>query len=549
MFIYRFRQLIRSRLLWGFFVIIIAFAFVAAGSCYKTPEGSIVGKINGKKITRDAYNQVSGAVLRMSGRGMDSNLPVRELERRTWEHLAAMQIAAENGLTAQESEVRDEILGDRMFQGPNGFDVGRYRLILRDARLTEALYERLIAQQVLMTKVGALMESATWVSPMELDDEIAAMTDVFTVQTMTFSNRFVNTDMPVSDEEHKAFYETNQESFRFPDRVSVRYITIPLSNYLARVTVPEDTLLDFYDANMNRFQTTDTNNVVSVKPFEDVRDEIFAEIQLEEARDYAETNLMFALFGRRTGATAEITLEAIAEQEEVEIKTSPLFSQSEFLFWTSDSRAFANAAFDLEPDSVDTRFGVVGGLNEISVIELLQESPAHIPPFEEVVEDVKVRKQEQARADAFDSYIKEVRTDITKLMEDGKTFEESARETAQNVSTSLTYTVSEMQMRPFENSYSIAYGAMTLKKGDLSEAIPLPSDQAMLIYVLDREQGSALNAEMMRAQIRSGMMRRRGGTLFGDWLKWNLGQQRFEPASAYAFSDVEEDEDIDAETL
>jgi len=274
-----------------------------------------------------------------------------------------------------------------------------------------------------------------------------------------------------------------------------------------------------------------------------VKDEIFTALQLEEARDCAETNVLFSVFGRRSKEAAAVTLEAIAAQEQAEVKTSPLFSQNETLFWTTDSRAFANAAFDLDPESFDTRFGVVKGDTEIFVIELLQKSAAHIPPFEDVAADVKLRAQEKSRADAFDSYVKEVRTDLTSLMEGGKAFEDAAKETAQNVSTSLTYTVSEMQMRPFENSYSIAYGAMPLKKGDLSEAIPLSMTQAMLIYVLNREQGNALSADMMRAQVRSGITRRRSGMLFNDWLKWNLDQQRFVPAHQFA---VDEDDEATA---
>ena len=547
MFIYRFNQLIRSRLLWGFFAIIISFAFVAVGSCFKAPPESVAGKINGKNISKGTYDQIMESARKVAQRNQGKEPALRELDRRAWEQIAAMQVAAENGMTAKTDEVRSEILN--MFQGPNGgFDYDRYRLVLRNQGFSEASYERLMGQQILLMKVGSVMESAQWVSPMELDDELAAMTDSFTVQTVTLSNRFAAADMPVTDEDYKAFYETTKESFGLPDRVSVRYISIPLSNYLERVTVSDESLLDFYDAHVDRYQVTDTNNVTTTKPFEEVKDGIFAEVRLEEAHACAETNITFAVFGRRAKNAPEITLEAIAVQEQTEVKTSPLFSQHEPLFWTSDPQAFAAMAFDLDLESVDTRFGIVNGKTDLFVIELLQKSPAHIPPYEEVMADVKQRKQEKARTDAFDSYVKEIRADITKLMEGGKVFEEAARETAQNVSTSLTYTVSEMQSKPFENSYPIAYGAMALKKGDLSEAVPLSAKQAMLIYVLNREQGNTLNAEMMRTQIRSGIMRRRGGVLFNDWLKWNLDQQHFEASRAFADMGDEEEKESSADT-
>ena len=542
MFIYHFNRLISSRILWGFFAIIISVAFVAVDSCYQSPQGSAVaGKLNGKKISTETFDQVASSI-RGIGRNRDNTTPVREIDRKAWEQIAALQIAENNGLTVGMPEVQNEIQGQNVFHGPNGFDFERYRAILRDQDLSTAQYESLVRHHLQMMKLGALIDAATWISPMELDDELAAMTDKFTVQTAMLSNRFVGVEMRLSDEDFKTFYEENKAQFNRPDRISVRYIAIPVSNYLARVTVPDDNLLDYYDSHMDKFKSSDTNNITGFKPFEDVKDEIFVELQLEEARDCAETNLSFTIFGKALKMDPETILKTIAENENVDVRISPLFSQTEPLFWTSNPKAFANAAFDLDPESADTRFAVVAGGSEMFVIEYHQKSAAHVPPFEEIAEDVKQRAQIKARTDAFDSYVKEIRAEILQQMDSGKAFEDAAKEKALNVSTSLTYTVSEMQMKPFENSYAIAYGAMTLKKGALSEAVPSSMAQSMLIYVADREQGNALDAEMMRSQIRSGMARRRGGALTSDWLKWNLDQQDFHPSRTLDGSSSEDEE-------
>ena len=530
MFIYHFNRLISSRLLWGFFAIIISVAFVAVDSCYQTPQGAeVAGKINGKKISAKTFDQVVSTI-RGIGRNRDTETPVRVVDRRAWEQIAALQVAEKNGLTVGLPEVQNEIRGQNTFQGLDGFDFNLYQAILKAQDLNPTLYENLIRHHLQIGKIRTLIESAIWVSPMELDDELAAVTDKFTVQTAMLSNRFANVEMPLTDDAYTTYYNENKTQFGLPDRMSVRYLAIPVSNYLSRVTVVDDDLQDYYDSHMDKYQTSDTNNVTGVKPFAEVKDEIFAELQLEEARYCAETNLTFTIFGRTLKAAPETVLNAMAENESLEVRTSPLFSQNEPLFWTSNSREFASAAFDLDPENADTRFAVVNGGNETFVIEYHKKSEAHVPAFEDIAENVKRRAQEKARTDAFDSYVKEIRSEITTLIENGKTFEDAAKEKALNVSTSLTYTVSEMQMKPFENSYAIAYGAMSLKKGDLSEAVPSSMAQSMLIYVLDREQGSALDAEMMRSQIRSGIARRRGNSLTSDWLKWNLDQQHFQPS-------------------
>ena len=525
-FIYHFNRLIRSRILWGFFVIIISIAFVAAGSCFRAPQDArAAGKLNGKKISAKTFDQMTAAV-RGSGRNRNTDMPLREVERRAWEQIAAMQVAEANGFAAGEEDVRDIIRGERMFQGQNGFDMNMYSAILRDQGLTPDQYERLVRNHILLMKVNAMVEAATWVSPMELDDEIASMTDVFTVQAATLSNRYVNVEMRLSGEPYKAFYDEHSAQFALPDRLSVRYITIPVSNYHARVTLSDDDLQDYYDAHMDAFKTADTNSATGFKTFEEVRDEIHAICQREEAQFCAETNLTFTLFGKLSQtATA---LETLAAAEQAEVKTSPFFTQNEPLYWTGGAKDFAKTAFDLDPENPDTRFGIAKGKDEIFVMEYHQKSAAHVPAFADVEADVKQRAQAKARTDAFDSYVKEMRTDITKLMGEGKAFSEAAAEKTLNVSTSLTYTVSEVQTKPFENGYSIAYGAMTLKKGDLSEAVPTSATQALLIYVLDRQPGVSLTSEVMRPQIRESLSSYRNRGLLDSWLSWNLTQSRLE---------------------
>ena len=144
--------------------------------------------------------------------------------------------------------------------------------------------------------------------------------------------------------------------------------------------------------------------------------------------------------------------------------------------------------------------------------------------------------------------MKELRTELSTLMEQGKSFADAAKAKTLNVSTSLTCSVNEVQNQSFPNSFSIAYGAMSLQKGELSEAIPTSTTQSLLVYVQERQPGDALAAEMMRAQVRAGIARRRSSNLFSDWLTWNLAQQDFNPARPLSDGDGDDDEDDGAFT-
>jgi len=537
-FIYHFNRLIRSRILWGFFAIIISVAFVAVGSCFKAPQETLVaGKINGKKITSAVLEQTVSAV-RGFGHKRDTETSASVIERRAWEQIAARLTAEKNGLASTKDEVRNTLREIPGFQGANGFDINRYRQVLAEQDLTPAMYENLVSHQLSLMKYAALVDSSTWVSPMELDDELAAMTDHFTVQIATVSNQFSKIEMRLTDKDYRKYYEENKASFALPDRVAVRYISIPVSDYLKYVSVPEDDVHEFYDSHMTSYTRTTTSNTTETIPFAEVRGKILDELKKEEARYCAETSVTFNIYGKLANAGSN-ALETIAAQYKLTVKSSPLFGAEEQLDWVENSKDFAAAAFDLDPERADSRYGIVKGSDHVFVIEQTQKSAAHTPSYEKVTAELRPRAMAKARTEAFQSYTKELHADIRKLMDSGKSFADAAHAKALNVSTSITFTVSDIQNAKFDNSFSIAYGAMTLKKGELSEAVPASPAHALLIYVKDRQPGDAMSAEMMRSQIRSGIVRRRSGKLFSEWMTWNLARQNFEPKRPLSDDDAE----------
>jgi len=540
-FIYHFNRMIRNRILWGAFAIIIALAFVGTDSCLREPQdGQSAGKIDGKSITYNDFHLATQAI-RGFGSNRDTETSSAVVDRRAWEQIAARQVAAANGLKTHPREIREALLEAPGFQGPNGFDKNRYRIILQQQGLTPELYENLVSEQIALMKNAALAQSANWISPMELENEIAAMTDQFTVRTLSISNKFATAEMNLTQDDYRKFYEDNKESFALPDRVSVRYIEVPASNYIGAVSLTLEDMQQFYDDNIENYQRTTTNDTSETIPFEDVKAEIEKTLQLESALYCAETNLKFTIYGALAGSE-QINLEKFAAQKNLPIKSSPLFSATDRLVWAQNHEDFIATAFELDPSREDTKYGIVAGTDKVYVLEQLEQSAAHTPEFEDVLEQIKPRALAKARSDAFKDYYEGLSKEISDLMEDGKSFAEAASAKAMNVSTSITYSVNSIQDQQFKNSFSIAYGAMKLKKGEISEAIPTSMAESVLVYVEDRKQGDALAAEMIRPQVRANIERRSATDTFAQWLSWNLKQRDFKPTAPLAEEGTEDDE-------
>lgn len=546
MFIYHFNRLIRNRVLWGIFAIFTALAFVGAGSCMRQPQkGQSAGKINGRSIT---YNDFRLAVraIRGFGQNRDNETSAAVVDRRAWEHLAANELIEEDGLKPGAKEVQNALREAQPFQGPNGFDINRYRAIIQQQGFTPALYEKLVSQQLSLSKSAALVQTANWVSPMELEDKLAGMTDQFTVRTVAISNKFADAKMNLTNDDYLKFYEENKESFALPDQVSVRYIEVPVSNYMASITLTKDDMLSYYDDNIDAYQRTTTNNTTETIPFAQVKNKVEDALKLEQALYCAETNLKFTIYGALAGGKT-ITLESTAKDKGVEIKNSPLFSATDQLPWAQNGEEFIATAFELNPEREDSRYGVVAGKDVVYVLEQLKKSDAHTPKFEKVLNKIRPQALAKARNEAFSDYTEKLSEEMSEILKTGKSFADAANAKAMNVSTSITYSVSTIRNQQFENSFSIAYGCMALKKGEISKAIPTSITESLLVYVEDRKPGDALSAEMMRPQVRSGIARHRATDIFSEWLKWNLKQQNFKPTRPLLDEDKKDDASLNAD--
>ena len=551
MVIHQFNKLIRNKWIWGAFAVAISafFAFdflvddLMGGSSGERASGE-AGRLAGEPVDAKAFLAIAEEI-RGFGRQRDWHRNAGEINREAWENYAALTVAGKDGLEATDGEVQAMIRHDPSFQANGGFSFALYQRLLRENSLTPERFEEYLKRRVTLMRIGqAVLSSATWSSPMELDQALADMTDTFTVRVAKFSQDKKDADaVKLDDAALRKWYDANTNSLALPERVKIRYVKFDATNpmVLAKMTVTEDEMRDRYDVTVDKYTSTDTNGVEKVKKFEEVKAGIEKELRQIAAVQFYETNMNYRAYAQKA-AKGSSRLDEIAKEEGLKVETSDWFSteggyQDGFMKRASQicpgAQGFAEAVAELDSSSEDLRYAVVSSDRAVWLIEKAETSAKHLPTFDEAKAAIRPRALRDAKADAFKARVEAVAAKGAAAVLAGK-----------DVSTNLTFSVSDLRQGgvSFENAMAVARASMKLKKGEVSEFTQTGTGRAILVVCQDRVAGDAAKAMVLRSQVKDDLAMLQLRQIPDSWKKWNLDRLGFEPGEVSSVEIVAEEE-------
>lgn len=550
MVILQFNKLIRNKWLWGVFAIIVggAFAFdflvddlLRDGK--REAKDSGVGTLGGETVSSAEFHAITEDI-RGFGQNRDWRRSSAEVNREAWETSALLEVARRNGIVATDSEVAQAIRTDRSFQQNGQFSFALYQGLLRENSLSPERFEEFIKRRLTMMKVAGtvLSGSASWASPMEIEQAVADMTDSYTVRVARFKQDKAEADaVKLDDDGLKKWYNENSKSLELPERIKLRMVRFDgaASNALASVTVTEDALRDYYDVTVDKYTTTDTNGVETVKKFEDVRAEVEKEVRLIESVQGLTTGLYSRVYGVKAAA-GKSRLDEIAAESSAKVETSDWFAlggnyKDGFMKRASQicpgAQNFEEVVAELDSSSEDLRYGVVASDKEVWLVEKAETNAAHVPTFEEAKDIIRPRALAAAKADAFKAKVEAIaKKGVKAVLESG------------DVSTNITFTVCDMKSGDFPDQGAIVGAAMKLRKGEVSEFAPTGVGKAILVVCEDRVPGDAAKAQIWKLQVRSEVEALQRRQVPESWKKWNLDRLGFEPGEGASIVDAEIEE-------
>lgn len=543
MVILQFNKLIRNKWVWGVFALIISAAF-----CFEDlfsvrddaqTDNRGAGTLSGEEVDAKVFLDIAEEA-RGFGQRRDWKRNQGEVNLEAWQTYAALKVAEKEGICATDAEVQAQIRNDRTFHVNGAFNFMAYQMILRENGLTPERFEQFLKRSATLSRIGnAVLGSAAWASPMEVDRAVADMTDVFTVKVARFTQSKKDADaVKLDDAGLRKWYDDNTNSLALPERCKIRYVKYNANDkaILAKMTVTDDELRDYYDSTSEKYTVTDTNGVESVKKFEEVKTQVEMEVRKIAALTYFETNLNARAYSVKA-AKGSSRLDEIAKEDGLKVEESDWFAldgswHEGFVSRTAhilpSAKDFLSAVSELDSETEDLRYSIISSEDAVWLIEKSAVSKAHTPSFADAKNAIRPRALRAAKAKAFKDKVDALIGKGAKAVLAGG-----------NVSTNITFTVADLSNAEFPDQMAIARAAMKLKKGEVSEFTLTIPGNALVVVCEDRKEGDAAKAMVLRSQVENDVSMLQRRQIPEAWQKWNLERMGYQTGEVSSTEIVE----------
>ena len=549
--------MIRSKILWGCFAVVISFAFVGTGLSLRNSDSSnrdaqSIGKLHDETVSRQDF-----AMARYFELGMRHNVPdineeqATELRKNVWRRIACLKAAQSMNLGATDSELRTAIQTEPTFFRDGVFDKNFYRAIVERSRGVQIkTFEDSVRQQITIHKLRQMLWLFAWTPHSETDQQLDDLTDTFTVEYITITTNNLDNPINLSQKDYQAFFDGNREMFRVPDKINVRYVSFPITNYTAGLSVEETDIQDYYESHTNDFTiattshsavttndtTATTNNMMVLRDIKDVREEIENilkhRLAMFGARKAASKLEMAMARGRFAEA---LTMKQATDDQGLTICTSKFFSAQEPAPDLDVDESFTRAAFRLRPDTEHYFSSAIAGKENIYIIATETNTPSHIPDFTNIIKEVMPAAKEHAIRSALNEKTKLMHKAIAAALTSGQSFTNIVKKTGLEAQLPEPFSLYEVRTAGMYGSISnnleqvqaFAPALAKLQTEELGEPIETENG-SIIIHVIQRSASAPFLKDMLKPRLQESMDGYKASALFSDWQDYILKEGKLD---------------------
>ncbi|GAB3276067.1 SurA N-terminal domain-containing protein [Parahaliea aestuarii] len=469
-------------------VIVVSFALFGIESILLGGSSSGVAEVNGEEISPMEVQQVVNTqqrqLISMFGENIDpAMLDEQRLSNQALQSIIGrrllVQSATEMNLAVSDTEMGRLISGMEQFQINGQFSPELYKSTLAQAGYTPASFKQTLQQDILVNQLRSGLPGSEFSTPAERELAARIVAEQRDIRYLTVPLAAVEAGVSVSDEEIAAYYNANESSFYSDESVTLSYIELRASDFTA--PVDEDDLLAMYEQEKSGYQYQTENRVshILLTQGEDESDADYAariadvQKQLNEGGDFA----------------------ALAESASDDIGSASAGGDLGYSAGDAFPEAMEEAIASLELNTVSEPVATDAGTHFIVVTERRE---GEAPSFAEMRPELEQRVQERESQAALLSTVETLRD----LAFNAQSLAGPATELELEVRTSDPVTRNQAEGL-FANPalLAAAFSEDVLEMGHNSEVFELAPDHFVALRVEEHREPELQPLESVRDEI------------------------------------------------
>ena len=242
-----------------------------------TPGKGVVARVDGGDISADEVRQTAHQMAQQDAQRygeMAAKLMPFLIQQETTRALdqminrqALLSEAQRMGLRVTPEEVKDELQHGRyaatFFPGGNFIGQVEYEDMLQRANLTPTKFEHEVGDDILLTKLQALISGSANVSDAEIHDQFIKQNSKVKFDYAVLKQDDLRKGLHPTDEELKAYYDGHKTSYAnsIPERRKVKYAIVENGKAAEDVKITPEDLRAYYDQHRDQYRVPEQAKV------------------------------------------------------------------------------------------------------------------------------------------------------------------------------------------------------------------------------------------------------------------------------------------------
>ncbi|MGQ6213065.1 peptidylprolyl isomerase [Serratia sp. IR-2025] len=253
-------------------LIILSFVLTGVGNYLIGGSGDYAAKVNGQTIERAQLEQafqsersrmqqqLGDQFSALAGNEGYMQQMRRQVLSQLIDNMLLDQYVKKLGLAVSDDQIKDAIRKAPYFQTNGQFDNAKYLDLIGRMGYTADNFAQSMRQQLVNQQLIQAFGESGFVLPSESQAMAALVLQERDVRLATIDLKALQAKQSAGDDELKAYYDQNKNSFIAPEQMKVSYISLDAASMQDKVKVSEEDISAYYDQHKSSYGQPERKN-------------------------------------------------------------------------------------------------------------------------------------------------------------------------------------------------------------------------------------------------------------------------------------------------